>query len=99
MESKKERDTMRFTLQGARLVDAAMDIEQGDIIVEDTRIVAVGQTPHDNVEQIIDVSDCIVLPGFIDVHTHGGGGFHLHTTDASEIRSYARWVPTTGVTS
>src|SRR5260370_11499225 len=41
----------------------------------------------------------LVMPGFIDVHTHGGGGYNLHTTDAGEIRSYARWVPETGVTS
>ncbi len=33
------------------------------------------------------------------MHTHGGGGYNLHTTDAGEIRSYARWVPETGVTS
>jgi N-acetylglucosamine-6-phosphate deacetylase len=95
----KERNAMRFTLHGARLVDAASDIAQGDLVVEDTRIAAVGTTPQDTVEQIIDASDCIVLPGFIEVHTHGGGGFNLHTTDASEIRSYACWIPATGVTS
>ncbi|MGZ3598973.1 MAG: N-acetylglucosamine-6-phosphate deacetylase, partial [Ktedonobacterales bacterium] len=40
-----------------------------------------------------------VTPGFIDVHTHGGGGCNLHTTDAHEISAYARWVPQTGVTA
>jgi N-acetylglucosamine-6-phosphate deacetylase len=41
----------------------------------------------------------IIMPGFIDVHTHGGGGFNLHTTRADEIRDFARWAPSTGVTS
>jgi N-acetylglucosamine-6-phosphate deacetylase len=39
------------------------------------------------------------MPGFIDVHTHGGGGYNLHTTRADEIRDFARWAPATGVTS
>src|SRR5260370_35369145 len=43
--------------------------------------------------------DMIVMPGCIDVQTHWGGGYNLHTTDANEIRGYARWVPETGVTS
>ena len=39
------------------------------------------------------------MPGFIDVHTHGGGGYNLHTADATEIQDFARWAPSTGVTS
>jgi len=39
------------------------------------------------------------MPGFIDVHTHGGGGYNLHTTDVNEMRGYAQWAPETGVTS
>ena len=29
----------------------------------------------------------ILTPGFMDVHTHGGGGFNLHTSDPAEIDS------------
>src|SRR4030042_5240664 len=40
----------------------------------------------------------ILAPGFIDIHVHGGGGFSLITEDPDEIRSYARWVVSRGVT-
>lgn len=89
---------MRFTLRGTRLVDATMDLAEGDITVDGANIEQVGKE-SDAPGKVIDASSTIVVPGFIDVHTHGGGGFELHTTDAEQIRGYARWVASTGVTS
>ncbi|HEY1353131.1 MAG TPA: N-acetylglucosamine-6-phosphate deacetylase [Ktedonobacteraceae bacterium] len=89
---------MRFTLRGTRLVDATMDLPEGDITIEGTLIEQVGS--HNCAPgKVLNASQTIVTPGFIDVHTHGGGGFELHTTNAEQIRSYARWVPGAGVTS
>src|SRR5712692_9847867 len=92
---------MRFTLRDAHLIDATTDIAHSDIIIDGTHIQAIGRPEYSPGEQdnIIDATDMLVMPGFIDVHTHGGGGYNLHTTDADEIRAYARWVPETGVTS
>ncbi len=89
---------MRFTLRGAHLVDASSDIPEGDITVENGRIVSVGDPPS-RPGKLIDAASMLVIPGFIDVHTHGGGGFNLHTTAPEEIHDYARWAPSTGVTS
>lgn len=89
---------MRFTLRRTRLVDATMDLAEGDITIDGTHIEQVGQESNAP-GRWLDASQTIVTPGFIDVHTHGGGGFELHTTDAGQIRAYARWVPSTGVTS
>lgn len=92
---------MRFTLHDAHLIDTTTDIVRGAITVDGTHIQAIESPEYSPNQQdsIIDVTDMIVMPGFIDVHTHGGGGYNLHTTDADEIRGYARWVPETGVTS
>ncbi len=93
---------MSCTLHGARLVDAHGDLPSGDIRFDGTSITQIGAardaSPDAALDEVIDSAGLIVMPGFIDVHTHGGGGCSLHTTDPAEIRAYARWAPTTGVT-
>lgn len=92
---------MRFMLRDARLVDATMDVARGSLRIDGGRIEAVEceDAPSDSQHSIVEASDMIIMPGFIDVHTHGGGGYNLHTTDVDEIHNFARWVPETGVTS
>lgn len=89
---------MRFTLRGARLVDAAQDLPEGDLTLDGARIAAVGH-PSETPGPIVDVAGMLIVPGFIDIHTHGGGGCNLHTTDPDEILRYAAWAPRSGVTS
>src|ERR1700738_3293684 len=93
---------MRITFRDARLIDVNKDIARGAITIDGAHIQAVDDLeypPEQQESTIIDATGMIVMPGFIDVHTHGGGGFNLHTTDADEIRDFARWAPATGVTS
>ncbi|HEY7832618.1 MAG TPA: N-acetylglucosamine-6-phosphate deacetylase [Ktedonobacterales bacterium] len=100
---------MRMTLRGARLVDASTDLPAGEVVVEDGVLAVVGarrdratgrgrdaQTSRHEV--LVDATGAILTPGFIDVHTHGGGGYNLHTLDPDEILAYARWAPRTGLT-
>ena len=49
--------------------------------------------------RVIELPNATLVPGFIDIHVHGGGGFSLATSDPEEIRNYARWVVSHGVTS
>lgn len=89
---------MALTIEGARLVDVEGEQPAARLVVEDGRIVDVGPdtAPHG---RRVDAHGMIITPGFIDLHTHGGGGFPLHTTDPAAIHGYARWAPSTGTTA
>jgi N-acetylglucosamine-6-phosphate deacetylase len=100
---------MVFILRDARLVDADGDTPEGDLTVAEGRIAVAGASGagHDSLDgqenapadTTVDAAGMIIMPGFIDVHTHGGGGFNLHTTQPDEIRAYASWAPSGGTTA
>jgi N-acetylglucosamine-6-phosphate deacetylase len=75
-----------------------MDYTDGVLTIDGAQIIAVGEQLADG-GSVIEAHETVVMPGFIDVHTHGGGGYNLHTTDTDEIQSYAQWAPSTGVTA
>lgn len=89
---------MDVTFRNARLVDAAGGLSETDITIGAGRILSLGR-PGAGRGATVDLGGMLVTPGFIDVHTHGGGGHALHTKDTGEIRAYARWAPTTGATA
>ncbi|HEV8024957.1 MAG TPA: hypothetical protein VGP37_08755, partial [Candidatus Nanopelagicales bacterium] len=45
-------------------------IESAAVAIDDGRIVAVGDVEDFEAETVIDASGCIVLPGFVNLHTH-----------------------------
>ena len=55
--------------------------------------------PESSDDEIVDGRGLLVAPGYVDIHVHGGGGFDLMTDDAEQVRRYARWAATHGVTS
>jgi N-acetylglucosamine-6-phosphate deacetylase len=92
---------MRFMLRGARLVDASTDLAAGNVLVEAGALASVSESMPGETTEVttFDVDDMIITPGFLDIHTHGGGGFNLHTSDPAEIAAFAQWAPSSGVTA
>jgi len=65
-------DMRPLLLSGGRLLDPSSGLDEvGDLFVAGGMIEAVGGTvtPPDRTE-VVDCTDCIVSPGFIDVHCH-----------------------------
>ncbi len=87
---------MQVTLTNVRIVDAESELANGSIRFRQDQIIA---DAHDGEGIHIDASGMTVVPGFVDVHTHGGGGYDLHTDDYRQIQAYARWAPSTGTTA
>ncbi len=93
-------DVTRRAIVNARLV-LADGVRLGGLLLDGGRIEAIlsaAQAPP-NGANVVDARGRYVAPGLIDVHVHGGGGFDLMTDDPAEVRGYARWVVSHGVTS
>lgn len=64
----------RTLISGGRLIDPAQAVDgTKDIWIENDRIIAVPDDAASR-DRTIDATDCIVMAGGIDLHTHIGGG-------------------------
>ena len=63
----------RILLKGGCVLTLDPDIgnyPKGDVLIEDTKITAVGPLLRVSGAEVIDASNMIVMPGFIDTHRH-----------------------------
>jgi len=65
---------MGIVIRGARIVRPG-EVAGGDLRIERGRIADMGRLRPRADDQVIDASGLYALPGLIDLHTHGGGGF------------------------
>jgi Tol biopolymer transport system component len=98
-----DRDKPRgaVALRGARIVTMRGDevIENGEILVRDNRVAAVGAAGSLTLPQgtrVIDVSGKTIIPGWVDVHAHLRPSFGIHKTQVWEyLANLAYGVTTT----
>jgi len=69
-----------------RIVTPARILAPGWLRVDGDRIVEVGEGPPPRTADL-DLGDATVVPGFVDLHVHGGGGasFDTGTADAADV--------------
>ena len=74
-------------LKGAKIVDGAGNPwYQGDVAVQDGRIVAIGRRVDGEADEVVDASGRYLCPGFIDTHTHSEFSFFVDSTAQSKVR-------------
>ncbi|HYM00711.1 MAG TPA: dihydroorotase [Blastocatellia bacterium] len=62
---------MRLVIKGGRLIDPSRNLDKiGDLLVEQGRISAIGESLTVQGAGVFDASGLIVSPGFVDLHVH-----------------------------
>jgi N-acetylglucosamine-6-phosphate deacetylase len=70
----------------ARKLDAAGQVDGFWMLVEGDTITATGTGAPPGADSTLDLAGAWLTPGFMDLHSHGGGGFS-YEDDADSIRS------------
>lgn len=75
-------------------------IEKGYIEIKEDKIIDIKEGSYQgNEKEIVDGNNKIALPGFIDLHTHGGYGVDFMEADGNQIKSFANKIYQEGVTT
>ena len=82
---------MKTAIVNGRLV-LPYGVREGSILIEDGRIadVTIGQSPSPSDADVIDAGGRYVSPGFIDMHTHGAGGYDFMDGTVDDIYGACR---------
>ena len=94
---------MKTTIVNAHVVSPGVDLENAVVVVEDGRIKSVRKGPAsakaDKNNTVVDVRGQYLMPGFIDVHTHGALGYDFCDADEKAVFEFARAKLKEGVTT
>ena len=94
----------RILLKGGCVLTLDPDIgnyRQGDVLIEGTKITSIGPRLRVADAEVIDASDMIVMPGFIDTHRHIWEGILKNIAPDALLDEYFRdilacWLPSIG---
>lgn len=101
--AQRPSDPGRTVLTGARIARPSGVVEHGRITVEGGRIGDVHSRDLDPDEvaagRVVDLTDHLIVPGFVDMHVHGGGGGSFSSADPEECLTVAETHRRHGTTS
>lgn len=72
-------------------------LRSGSLLVQDGRIARFGEVPSSGCE-VVDVKGNLLVPGFLDIHTHGGAGIDVNAATADDLDTIGRFFAQHGTT-
>jgi len=98
-------DGERQSVKGASPQERYVALPNGAVVVEDGKIKEIfadrsmldGQDL--SVYEVIDLEGKLLIPGFVDVHVHGGGGYDAMSGEVADIQGMSRFHASHGTTS
>jgi len=90
---------MSLLIRNARLISPGLDLPDSSMWIQGDRIARIAPASElPKTEEIVDAANCIVVPGFIDIHTHGAAGVSAMDGTGEAIRALAAAKLREGVT-
>ena len=93
----------RTVIRNAHVISPGVELKQATIVIEGKRIASVSSKGSaarpDRFTTVVDVGGQYVMPGFIDVHTHGALGYDFCDGDPKAIFEFAKAKLQEGVTT
>ena len=93
---------MRVALTAAAAITPLRYYDDAVLLIEDGIIAAIG--PRERCElprnvRLVNFPDGVIVPGFIDIHLHGGAGHDVMSADSEAMAALERHLARHGVTS
>jgi len=92
---------MKTVFTARRLYTPVEEIEHPLLVVEDGRVSEISSLAaktgalHD---RLVDFGDAVIVPGFFDIHIHGGAGLDVMLASPSDLPRLGKFLATHGVT-
>ncbi|MEO8072122.1 MAG: N-acetylglucosamine-6-phosphate deacetylase [Acidobacteriota bacterium] len=84
-------------LENANVVLADEKVENASLLIENGKISKITKAKI-NSENAIDLSNCTIYAGFIDIHNHGAVGVDVNEANADDLREVGKFLASKGVT-
>ncbi|MDD6176162.1 MAG: N-acetylglucosamine-6-phosphate deacetylase [Firmicutes bacterium] len=86
-------------LKNATILNGEFHRVKGDLLMQGETIVQIGEQIEAPGEQALDCSGKLLVPGLIDIHTHGAVGCDHSSGDPEALRKIAEYEGKNGVTA